>query len=126
MYALSVNRPKEVGTGKVGVALLKQLDRRFMGELVLLCMIAFLFTIGLAMLCLGGFNHLAGKTISQGVFHEGSTLFLLFLAAVRIGLLAGGWPAPVVLSFPPPVVLEGRCAMCCRGYLCRQRLGISQ
>ena len=124
--ARSAERAKEVGIRKVVGALRTQLARQFIGESILLCLIAFLLTVGLAMLCLGGFNHLAGKTISQGVLQEGPTLFLLFLAAVGIGLLAGVYPALVLSSFQPIVVLKGRWATGTRGILLRKGLVVAQ
>lgn len=124
--ARSAERAKEVGIRKVAGAIRSQLVRQFMGESVLLCLVAFLLTVGLAALLLGPFNQLAGKTISQGIFHEGRSLFLLFLAAVGIGLLAGVYPALVLSSFQPVVVLKGRFATGMKGILLRQGLVVAQ
>ena len=124
--ARSAERAKEVGIRKVAGAIRSQLARQFMGESVLLCLIAFLFSTGLTALLLSPFNHLAGKTISQGLFHEGSSLFLLFLASVGIGLLAGIYPALVLSAFRPVVVLKGRFATGMKGILLRQGLVVAQ
>jgi putative ABC transport system permease protein len=89
-------------------------------------MIAFLFTLGLASLLLPSFNHLAGKTISPGIFHQGNYLLVLFLTAVGVGLLAGSYPALVLSSFKPVTVLKGRFNSGSRGALLRKSLVIAQ
>ena len=124
--ARSSERAKEVGIRKVVGAARTQLARQFIGESVLLCLIAFLLTVVLAALLLSPFNHLAGKTISQSIFHEGSSLLLLFLAAIGIGLLAGIYPALVLSSFQPIVVLKGRFATGTKGILLRKGLVVAQ
>lgn len=124
--ARSSERAKEVGIRKVVGAARVQLARQFIGESVLLCLIAFLLTVVLAALLLAPFNHLAGKIISQGILHEGRPLFLLFLAAIGIGLLAGIYPALVLSSFQPIVVLKGRFATGTKGILLRQGLVVAQ
>jgi putative ABC transport system permease protein len=124
--ARAAERAKEVGIRKVVGALKNQLTLQFMGESVILCMIAFLFTLGLASLLLPSFNHLAGKTISPGIFHQGNYLLVLFLTAVGVGLLAGSYPALVLSSFKPVTVLKGRFNSGSRGALLRKSLVIAQ
>jgi putative ABC transport system permease protein len=124
--ARSVERAKEVGIRKVVGAMRPQLARQFIGESILICLIAFVFMIGLSSLLLSSFNHLAGKTISTGIFENGYYVLWLFLAAIGIGLLAGIYPALVLSSFRPVVVLKGRFATGARGILLRKSLVVTQ
>jgi putative ABC transport system permease protein len=103
-----------------------QLARQFIGESVLLCLIAFFFTIILALLLLPLFNQLAGKAVSGGVFENPLYILGLFVAAVVIGLLAGLYPAFVLSSFRPIVVLKGRFVTGTRGIALRKGLVVFQ
>ena len=51
---------------------------------------------------------------------------MLFLAAIGIGLLAGFYPALVLSSFKPVVVLKGRFATGTRGIFLRKGLVVAQ
>jgi putative ABC transport system permease protein len=80
----------------------------------------------LSAIFLPSFNQLAGKTISDGIFEHGQYVFYLFLAAIGIGLLAGIYPAFVLSSFKPVIVLKGRFATGNRGILLRKGLVVAQ
>ncbi|MFL5810772.1 MAG: ABC transporter permease [Flavisolibacter sp.] len=124
--ARSAERAKEVGIRKVVGAARSQLARQFIGESVIICCIAFILAVGLSSLLLPWFNQLAGKTISTGILEQGKYLLILFLAALGIGLIAGIYPALVLSSFKPVVVLKGRFATGTRGILLRKGLVIAQ
>ena len=124
--ARSSERAKEVGIRKVIGANKVQLKFQFIGESVLICMIAFLLTIGLIALLISSFNQLAGKIISIGVFDNPQYLFYLLLVALGIGLLAGIYPAFVLSSFKPITVLKGRFTTGSSGNFLRKGLVISQ
>jgi putative ABC transport system permease protein len=124
--ARASERAKEVGIRKVAGAIKAQLARQFLGESLVICLIAFLLTLALSALLLPSFNELAGKTISQGIFENGRLLLLLLGAALVIGTLAGIYPAFVLSSFKPIEVLKGRFATGSRGGLLRKTLVISQ
>jgi len=124
--ARSLERAKEVGIRKVAGADKLQLISQFIGESVIVCLIAFLLTIIFSALLLPLFNQLAGKTISNGIFHSGYFVFQLFLASIVIGLLAGIYPALVLTSFQPVVVLKGRFATSSKGVIMRKSLVIAQ
>jgi putative ABC transport system permease protein len=124
--ARSAERAKEVGIRKVVGAGKSQLTSQFIGESVILCLIAFVLTIGLAVLLLPIFNKLAGKTVSEGVFSNVQYLITLLLTAIGIGLLAGIYPALVLSSFRPVVVLKGRFSTSGRGIFLRKTLVVAQ
>jgi putative ABC transport system permease protein len=124
--ARASERAKEVGIRKVAGAVRSQLARQFMGESVIICLIAFLLTLGLSSLLLSTFNQLAGKIISPGIFSNPGLLFLLLGIALVIGLLAGTYPAFILSAFKPILVLKGRFATGAKGTILRKSLVITQ
>lgn len=124
--ARATERAKEVGIRKVAGAGKPQLIGQFIGESVILCFIAFLLTLLFSVLLLPLFNQLAGKTISTGIFLNLRYVALLFGAAIGIGLLAGIYPALVLTSFKPVVVLKGRFATGTKGIILRKGLVVAQ
>jgi putative ABC transport system permease protein len=124
--ARSAERAREVGIRKVVGAGKRQLMGQFVGESLILSLIAFLLSLGLSALLLPLFNQLAGKTVSSGIFENKYHVWLLSGAAVCIGLLAGLYPALVLSSFRPVVVLKGRFTTGTRGILLRKGLVITQ
>jgi putative ABC transport system permease protein len=124
--ARSTERAKEVGIRKVVGAGKMQLARQFIGESVILCTIAFILAVVVSTLLLPLFNQLSGKTISEGIFQNGQYILMLFFAAICIGLLAGIYPALVLSSFRPVVVLKGRFATGTRGIFLRKGLVVAQ
>ena len=124
--ARSAERAKEVGIRKVVGAGKMQLAGQFIGESVVLCLIAFILTFFLSWLLLPLFNQLAGKTISNGIFEHLNYIALLFFASIGIGLLAGIYPALVLSSFKPVVVLKGRFVTGTRGIILRKGLVVAQ
>jgi putative ABC transport system permease protein len=124
--ARSVERAKEVGIRKVVGAERSQLASQFIGESVVLCLIAFLLTIVLSVLFLPLFNQLAGKTISAGIFSNWYYVTILFITSVGIGLIAGLYPALVLSAFLPVSVLKGRFSSGTKGNALRKTLVIAQ
>jgi putative ABC transport system permease protein len=124
--ARSVERAKEVGIRKVVGALKGELARQFIGESVILCLIAFVITILLSVLLLPLFNQLSGKIISPGIFSNIFYILALFGISVAIGFLAGIYPAVVLSSFKPVMVLKGRFSTGTKGSLLRKSLVVAQ
>ena len=124
--ARAVERAKEVGIRKVVGAERKQLTMQFIGESVVLCLIAFILTIILSALLLPLFNQLAGKSISDGIFRHPQYILLLFISSIIIGFIAGAYPALVLSSFKPITVLKGRFSTGTKGIILRKGLVIAQ
>jgi putative ABC transport system permease protein len=124
--ARSAERAKEVGIRKVVGAGRQQLTWQYLGESVIVCLIAFFISIGAAALLRSSFNTLAGKTISAGIFEHWGMISALFIASIGIGLLAGIYPALVLSSFKPVSVLKGRFSTGAKGILLRKVLVVSQ
>lgn len=124
--ARAAERGREVGIRKVVGAKQKQLVFQYIGESVLLCVFAFLFTVILCTLLMPLFNQLAGKTVSHSLISNGTALLLLLLGAVCTGVLAGTYPAWVLSSFRPVKVLKGRFATGENGISLRKGLVVTQ
>jgi putative ABC transport system permease protein len=124
--ARSVERAREVGVRKVMGALQPQLALQFAGESVVLCLFAFGLSLIAAALLLPSFSQLAGKTISQGIFEHPTDAGYMLAAALVIGLLAGFYPALVLSSFRPSLVLKGQFSTGGRGSLLRKGLVLVQ
>lgn len=124
--ARSADRAREVGIRKVVGAERRQLTKQFIGESLVICLIAFLLAILFSSVLLPSFNLLAGKTVSHSIFENGYYLLVLFLAAVCVGVLAGIYPALVLSSYKPVVVLKGKYSGGSKGLLLRKALVVSQ
>ena len=105
--ARSSTRAKEIGMRKVTGAQRADLIKQFMGESVLMSLIALTFSVVLVILFLPAFNNLADKTLvlnPQGNW----SLILGFVGIVLFtGLLAGSYPALFLSSFKPVNILSG-------------------
>jgi putative ABC transport system permease protein len=124
--ARSTERAREVGIRKVVGAERQQLTGQFLGESVILCLIAFALSVGLCAALLSSFNQMAGKIIATGIFNHPTYILILLGIGVGIGLLAGIYPALVLSAFQPIIVLKGRFATGTKGLLLRKGLVISQ
>ncbi len=124
--ARSAERAKEVGIRKVVGADKYQLAKQFLGESIIICMIAFVLAVLLCQLFMPLFNHLAGKTISTNVFSDYSNVLVLFVLAIVIGFIAGFYPSLVLSSFRPISVLKGRFSTGTKGVALRKSLVVFQ
>jgi putative ABC transport system permease protein len=124
--ARSAERAKEVGVRKVVGAARGQLARQFIGESIILCLIAFLLSVLLSALLFHLFNQLSGKIIGHNIFDHPGDLLMLFGIAIVIGILAGSYPALVLSSFQPITVLKGRFTTGTKGILLRKSLVVAQ
>ncbi|WP_207491516.1 ABC transporter permease [Aridibaculum aurantiacum] len=124
--ARSAERAKEVGIRKVVGAEKNQLVNQFLGESLVMSLLAFVIAIGIAALLLPLFNELAGKTVSTGIFSNINHVLLLLAASIAIGLLAGVYPALVLSAFKPIIVLKGKFTTGTRGIMLRKGLVVAQ
>jgi putative ABC transport system permease protein len=124
--ARSLERAKEVGIRKVVGAIQSKLAIQFIGESIILSLLACILSIILIILLIPTFNQLSGKTISNGILENPSNLFLLLLSALAIGLMAGTYPAVVLSSFKPSLVLKGRFGSSEKGNILRKSLVLIQ
>jgi len=104
--ARSEKRAKEVGIRKVVGAQRGALISQFIGESILLALLAGVVSLVIVQISLPGFNILTDKKLAIGY---GNPLFWLAGAGfvVFTGLLAGSYPAFFLSGFQPVKVLKG-------------------
>ncbi len=91
--ARSANRAREVGLRKVVGADRGQLIRQFMGEAVLVTILAFAGAVILTEMFLPILNAAVGKSL--GITYGGRFFCILAAAALAVGALAGSYPCAV-------------------------------
>lgn len=106
--ARSSKRSAEVGVRKVLGAQRSALIRQFLGESLLMSMIAFVFAALFAYLLLPLFSKVSGKGIAFSFQQHGVLVLGFFALAVITGLFAGTYPAFYLSSFQPVKVLKGK------------------
>ncbi|MEJ7586255.1 MAG: ABC transporter permease [Ferruginibacter sp.] len=103
--ARSLKRAKEIGVRKVIGAARSSLMKQFLGEAFLFTSIAVLFSLVFLTALLPGFNALTEKQILSP-FKE-VEFWLAIVALIFItGLIAGSYPALLLSSFKPIIVLK--------------------
>ncbi len=124
--ARSTERAKEVGIRKVIGAARFQLTSQFLGESILISIIAFFLSLGLYSALLPVFNNLAGKIVAYNLIRQPLSILLLLAIALVIGLIAGFYPALVLSAFKPIASLKGRFSTSTKGLLLRRGLVVFQ
>jgi putative ABC transport system permease protein len=105
--ARSANRGREVGMRKVLGAYRTQLVRQFLGESMILCVIAALLAVIIVEIVLPAFNAFSGKALSTDYFTDGRLLAGLGLITFTVGILSGIYPAFFLSGFDPVKVMKG-------------------
>ncbi len=104
--ARSVKRAKEIGVRKVMGALRALLIRQFLGEAILITIIAMAGALITAGLVLPAFNQLTGKQISIPYTQYNFWLRILCICFIT-GIFSGIYPAFFLSAFNPIQVLKG-------------------
>jgi putative ABC transport system permease protein len=105
--ARSAERAREVGVRKSIGAHRFQLAIQFLGETVMLSLIALIFAIVLVIIILPYINNLTQRDISLPPMNNLGLIALIFLSAIFIGILSGIYPSVFLSSFQPVRVLKG-------------------
>src|SRR5436190_4321169 len=105
--ARSAERAREVGIRKSVGAQRVQLSLQFIGETVLLSLIALLLAIVLVQLVLPYVNNLSQRNLRLPIFNNPLLLLYVFLGTVCVGILSGIYPAIYLSAFQPIKVLKG-------------------
>ncbi|HEV8508633.1 MAG TPA: ABC transporter permease [Chitinophagaceae bacterium] len=106
--ARSVERAREVGIRKTFGSERKALIGQFLIESIVISFISVIVAFGLIALLLPLFNQLSGKSLSLLYFFQPLHVLSILVFAIVIGLIAGSYPAFVLSSFKPIMVLKGR------------------
>jgi len=104
--AQSSSRSREVGLRKVVGSRRPQLISQFLTESVVLSLLALAVALILVYLLMPSYNNLIQKELDLDIFGRSWILPLLILFAALIGILSGAYPAFVLASFRPSVVLS--------------------
>lgn len=105
--ARAMRRAKEVGLRKVVGARHQQLIGQFLGESILVALLALVIALGLVALLLQPFNTLADKAMTLSWEAHGAWLFSLLGIAFIVGIVSGSYPAFFLARFRPVRVLKG-------------------
>jgi putative ABC transport system permease protein len=122
--ARSSERAKEVGVRKVMGSLRQQLMFQFLTEAFVLSAAGVLLAILITQFALPAFNELTERNL-QLIF-DAYTITGLVLLTLFVGLLAGIYPALVLSSFNPVVVMKGKFTGSAKGKWIRNGLVIFQ
>ncbi|MFT5885705.1 MAG: putative ABC transport system permease protein [Arcticibacterium sp.] len=105
--AKSLNRAKEVGLRKSVGAFKSQLAAQFIGESILLTLIALILAIMIVWLALPYMSDLSGRKLEFPIFSNRLLLPILIGCTIIIGIFSGLYPALFLSSFNPTSVLKG-------------------
>lgn len=123
--AQSTRRAKEVGMRKVSGANRGKLILQFLGESVILVILAYIVAIVIIAALLPWFSNLTGKTLVMRYLtleFAGNSLFIILLT----GFIAGSYPAFFISAFNPLRVLKGSVRSGAGGAIFRRILVTSQ
>ncbi len=101
-------RAREVGLRKVVGAGRMQIAKQFIGESLLLIIIACIAGIAIAELALPTFNTLSHQSLSMSDGLNLTTLAFLILLVSLVGITAGGYPAFVLSRLQPTQIITSR------------------
>lgn len=105
--AQSEKRAREIGMRKVIGANKHDLVRQFIGESVIVSLIAFVLALMLNELLITPFSHLVDENFSLTYWENPLVLGGIVLFVLLIGVLSGMYPAFYLSRFEPIVVLKG-------------------
>lgn len=119
-------RAKEVGIRKVIGSSKWNLQIQFLTESVLIVLFGALIAIGLSYLILPTFNEYVNKSFTLQTIIQPSTLFLMMVGTLTLGLIAGWYPAIVLSKIKVGIVLKGQFKNSTRGVWLRNILVVFQ
>ena len=124
--ARSAKRAREVGMRKVLGAQRGQLIRQFLGESVLLSVLALLLAVALVEVLLPVFNYLIDQELTANYITNGLLLLTLVGITGFVGVVAGIYPAFVLSSFRTVEVMKGPAKRGIAGVILRKGLVVLQ
>jgi putative ABC transport system permease protein len=124
--ARALERAKEVGIRKVIGAFKAQLVAQFLTEAALVNLLSIFFAWGITFLSLQYFNTLSGLSLDISYLVKPWFIALLIILWLGGTFLSGFYPALVLSSFRPVVVLKGKLKNSNRGIFLRKGLVVMQ
>ncbi len=105
--ARSTKRAKEVGVRKVVGAGRKKLIRQFLGETIILSVIALVFALILIEIILPVFNQLINRNLELYIVDNLGLIIGIPILIILVGTMAGSYPAFFLSAFNPVKVMKG-------------------
>jgi putative ABC transport system permease protein len=124
--AKSASRAKEVGMRKVIGAVRRQLIGQHLTESLVVTMVSAIIAITLLMLAVPALNNLYQRYADVSILAERASVAILVALVLAVGLLAGVYPAFVLSSFKPVMVLKGAFKNSASGIRLRKALVVLQ
>jgi putative ABC transport system permease protein len=122
--ARSAERAREVGVRKTMGSMKTQLVYQFLVESILISTVATILSLLVIYAALPAFNTLTGKHLAL-VFSP-MIIGALIAVTITVGLMAGSYPAFVLSSFNPVMVMKGKFSSNAKGALLRNGLVVFQ
>lgn len=124
--ARAIKRAREVGMRKVVGANRRQIMSQYLGESVLLTLIAMLIAASAVELALPALTNFINKEPTFTLANTPVLIPILLAFTILIGLLAGIYPSMVLAGFSPLTVLKGHFRSSKQGIVMRQVLVVVQ
>jgi len=105
--ARSAERAKEVGIRKTIGAQRFQLGFQFLGETVMLSLLALLLAVILVFMVLPYIENLSQRNLQTVFLQHPVITFFIIIGTIFVGILSGIYPAVYLSSFQPSKVLKG-------------------
>ncbi|AXT50384.1 ABC transporter permease [Aquimarina sp. BL5] len=119
-------RAKEIGVRKTIGADKKSLIAQFLGESVLLSLLATIVSVPLTAFLLPLVNRLTQGNVSYAAFFDWRILSILLIIGIITGFIAGIYPALILSSIKPTRVLKGTVSTNTGGTILRKGLVVFQ
>lgn len=124
--AVSVERAREIGIRKTFGSDKMALVRQFLSESILFSLISVPIALLLTALLVPALNEITGSELRFSYFVHPLRIAMIMAFAVLLGIVAGLYPAIVLSSFKPIIVLKGRFKSGRQGIALRNGLVIFQ
>ena len=124
--ARSAARAKEVGMRKVIGAVRHQLVGQHLTESILVTLVSALIAIAVVFMAIPLLNNIYQRYADLSVISEAASIGILAALVLTVGLLAGLYPAFVLSSFKPVLVLKGAFKNSTSGIRLRKTLVVLQ
>jgi putative ABC transport system permease protein len=109
LVVLAMRRIREIGLRKVVGAARRQLMVQFVGESIILCLLAVLLALPVCELMLAGWNQLwAMFKIELKLIDDPSVLIFMLVVALTTGTISALYPAYHITRFQPVEALKGK------------------
>ena len=104
----SLERAREVGLRKIFGAYRNNLIFQFLGESLMVSVLAFLLALGIIEIFRPNFNMLINMQLNYGFFLKDQAWLIYLFFILGIGILAGIYPAIFLSRYMPEQVLKGK------------------